>query len=62
MTPSLSFVRQGDKANSTWFEEWIVRLLEDRDQSGLTAMIHEIDALMITVTANLFSRHPRPGQ
>lgn len=49
MTPSLSFARQGDKANSAWFEEWLVRLLEDRDQSGLTELIHEIDALMITV-------------
>ena len=49
MVDSLSFTRQGDKLNSDFFEEYLVRLLEDRDSSGLTDMIHEIDAIMITV-------------
>lgn len=46
---SLIHPRHGDKANSPWFDEYLVRLLEDRDRIGLTAMIREIDALMITV-------------
>jgi hypothetical protein len=46
---SLSFPRHGDKQNSTFFEEYLGRLLEERDRTGLTALIHEIDALMITV-------------
>ena len=49
MTLSLSFPRQGDKVNSGFFEEYLVRLLEERDRSGLTDIIHEIDAIMITV-------------
>jgi hypothetical protein len=49
MTLSLQFSRQGDKLNSDFFEEYLVRLLEERDRSGLTDMIHEIDAIMITV-------------
>ena len=49
MTNSLSFARQGDKTNSDFFEEYLVRLLEERDASGLTDMVHEIDAIMITV-------------
>lgn len=48
-TNSLSFNRHGDKENTTFFEENLIRLLEERDQLGLTAMIHEIDALMISV-------------
>ena len=46
---SLSFTRNGDKQNSDFFEEYLVRLLEERDSIGLTDMIHEIDAIMITV-------------
>ncbi len=46
---SLKFSRHGDKENSLFFEENLVRLLEERDQLGLTSIIHEIDALMITV-------------
>lgn len=46
---SLKFSRHGDKENSPFFEENLVRLLEERDKLGLTSMIHEIDALMITV-------------
>ena len=49
MPDSLSFKRSGDKLNSDFFEEYLIRLLEERDQIGLTDMIHEIDALMITV-------------
>ncbi len=46
---SLNYARHGDKQNSAFFEEYLVKLLEERDSMGLTAMIHEIDALMITV-------------
>ncbi len=46
---SLGFNRHGDKENSSFFEENLIRLLEERDVLGLTAMIHEIDALMISV-------------
>ncbi len=46
---SLKFERHGDKVNSTFFEENLIRLLEERDALGLTSMIHEIDALMISV-------------
>ena len=46
---SLQFDRHGDKENSTFFEENLIRLLEERDKLGLTALIHEIDALMISV-------------
>ena len=49
MTESLIFPRQGDKQNSDFFEEYLVRLLEERDHSGLTDIIHEIEAIMITV-------------
>ncbi len=49
LTNSLKFDRHGDKENTTFFEENLVRLLEERDKLGLTDMIHEIDALMITV-------------
>lgn len=46
---SIGFSRHGDKENSPFFEEYLVKLLEERDKVGLTEMIHEIDALMITV-------------
>jgi hypothetical protein len=46
---SLIFDRHGDKENSTFFEDNLIRLLKERDALGLTEMIHEIDALMITV-------------
>ena len=49
MLNSLSFHRNGDKKNSDFFEEYLTRLLEERDMIGLTSMIHEIDAIMITV-------------
>lgn len=49
MAFSLSFPRQGDKVNSEFFEEYLVRLLEERDKAGLTEIIQEVDAIMITV-------------
>ncbi|OBS10652.1 hypothetical protein [Acidihalobacter prosperus] len=49
MTVSLDFARHGDKRNSDFFETYLTRLLEERDRVGLTDMIHEIDAMMITV-------------
>lgn len=49
MSHSLSFARHGDKQNSEFFEEYLTRLLEERDSIGLTDMIGEIDAIMITV-------------
>jgi hypothetical protein len=49
MTNSLQYPRQGDKENSPFFEEFLGRLLEERDRVGLTDMIFEIDALMLTV-------------
>ncbi len=49
MTNSLTHPKQGDKENSPWFNEFLIKLLEDRDRIGLTDMIRQIDALMITV-------------
>ncbi len=49
MTRSLDFPRYGDKENSSFFEDFLGRLLEERDRAGLTGMIRQIDALMITV-------------
>ena len=45
----MQFERQGDKQNSPFFEEYLPRLLEERDRVGLTEMIREIDAIMMTV-------------
>ncbi len=49
MLDSTRFPRFGDKTNSSSFEEYLPRLLEERDRSGLTEMIGGIEALMITV-------------
>jgi hypothetical protein len=49
MTQSLGFPRYGDKQNSTFFEDYLGKLLEERDRIGLSDMIRQIDALMITV-------------
>ena len=49
MTNSLNFKRAGDKENSPFFEDYLARLLEERDRVGLTDMIFEIDAIMLTV-------------
>lgn len=49
MSRSLEFPRQGDKENSPFFEEFLGKLLNERDRVGLTDMICEIDAIMMTV-------------
>lgn len=49
MIDSLAFARHGDKQNSQFFEEYLQRLLEERDRVGLSDMIHEIEAIMLTV-------------
>ncbi len=49
ITDSLIHPKQGDKENSPWFEEFLVKLLQDRDRIGLTDMIRQVDAMMITV-------------
>ena len=49
MIDSLAYPRSGDKQNSAFFEEYLARLLEERDRVGLTEMIREIDAIMLTV-------------
>jgi hypothetical protein len=49
MTSSLNWGRYGDKENSPFFEEYLIKLLEYRDRVGLTNMIRQIDTLMITV-------------
>ncbi|MGV6818837.1 MAG: hypothetical protein ACWA44_16390 [Thiotrichales bacterium] len=46
---SNNFPRSGDKQNSPFFEEYLQKLLEERDRVGLTDMIHQIEALMLTV-------------
>lgn len=46
---SLGLERHGDKQNSTFFEEYLERLLEERDRVGLTEMIRDIEAVMLTV-------------
>jgi hypothetical protein len=46
---SLAHPIQGDKQNSPWFEEYLAKLLQERDRIGLTGLIRELDALMITV-------------
>ena len=49
MKISLNFPRHGDKENSAFFEDYLVKLLEERDRVGLTQMIAEIDSIMLTV-------------
>jgi hypothetical protein len=46
---SLSFERHGDKQNSEFFEYYLKALLNERDKSGLSDMIGQIEAIMITV-------------
>ena len=46
---STNMPRFGDKKNSDFFEEYVYRLLNERDKSGLTDMIGGIEALMISV-------------
>ncbi|MCK9607283.1 MAG: hypothetical protein M0R33_12650 [Methylomonas sp.] len=49
MLCSTNLPRFGDKQNSDFFEEYLPRLLEERDRSGLTEMVGGIEALMISV-------------
>lgn len=49
MIDSTIFPRHGDKENSPFFVEYLQRLLEERDRIGLTGMIDQIEAIMITV-------------
>jgi hypothetical protein len=49
MLISTNQTRYGDKKNSEFFEEYLFRLLEERDRCGLTEMIGGIEALMISV-------------
>jgi hypothetical protein len=49
MSASLKFPRYGDKQNSPFFDEFLIKLLEERDRVGLTDAVRQIDALMITV-------------
>lgn len=49
MFDSNSFQRFGDKQNSAFFEEYLPRVLAERDRCGLTEMIGGIEALMIAV-------------
>jgi hypothetical protein len=49
MLCSSTMPRFGDKQNSAFFEDYLQRLLAERDRSGLTEMIGGIEALMIGV-------------
>jgi hypothetical protein len=49
MSVSLQFPRFGDKQNSPFFEEFLIKLLDERDRVGLTGAVRQIDALMMTV-------------
>jgi hypothetical protein len=49
MINSLGFPRYGDKQNSALFDEFLTKLMEERDHIGLSQAIRQIDALMITV-------------
>ena len=49
MLNSSYYPRFGDKKNSEFFEEYLPRVLQERDRSGLTEMIGGIEALIITV-------------
>ncbi|MGD8567958.1 MAG: hypothetical protein PVJ39_07710 [Gammaproteobacteria bacterium] len=49
LSNSINFHRCGDKQNSDFFEQYLVKLLEERDRVGLTELIGEMDAIMMTV-------------
>ncbi|WP_322629902.1 hypothetical protein [Halothiobacillus sp.] len=49
MFDSNSPPRFGDKQNSAFFEEFLVRVLAERDRCGLTEMIGGIEAILISV-------------
>ena len=46
---SIQFPRNGDKQNSPFFEDYLGKLLNERDRVGLTDLIGEMDAIMMTV-------------
>jgi len=46
---SIEFPRNGDKQNSPFFEDYLAKLLNERDRVGLTDLVGEIDAIMMTV-------------
>ncbi len=46
---SLDFSVRSDLKNSAFFDEYLNKLLEERDSVGLTELVREIDALMLTV-------------
>lgn len=48
-TSSLSYPIHGDHLQSAFFNEYLHRLLEERDELGLSDKIFEIDAMMLTV-------------
>lgn len=49
MLTSTQFPRFGDKQNSAFFEDYLQRILSERDRSGLSEMIGGIEALIIAV-------------
>jgi hypothetical protein len=44
-TPSLARPRYSDKQTPGFFEDYLVRLLQERDRCGLTDLIRQIDVL-----------------
>lgn len=54
---SLGFARQGDKENSPFFEEYLQRLLSERDEKGVTDLVRQIEAMMITVDPGHSTRY-----
>lgn len=49
MASSANSFRHGDKINTPFFEDFLGKLLKERDSIGLTDVIRQIDTLMITV-------------
>ena len=49
MTYSTRLPRYGDNQNSVFYEDYLQKLLEERDSSGLTEMIGGIEAMLISV-------------
>ncbi|GAB6140420.1 lpg1639 family Dot/Icm T4SS effector [Methylosoma difficile] len=49
VSKSLAFAAHGGISNSAFFNEYLGKLLEERDELGLSDMIQEIDAMMLTV-------------
>lgn len=47
--PNQPFTRYGDKINSDYFEEYLIKTYESRDKAGLTENIEGIEALVVQV-------------